>query len=806
MGGILIPTTDSRAEELQIDAESFAGESGTQVRAHNARLRYGPHTLEAGELLYDTGAGWVAASAGVSLRDADGNRLRSNLMDYFPLLSRAVAKGNVRYDGPTGVRLWAHLLRYEIDRQVFFLEGLRSLSDGAGRYLSANQVEYRLQDNTAIATGNVLLRTDRGASIASTNLTYKLIPPVAQAAGTVVYSDGKGMAMTATNLHYTFAEQKGAATDIQLRNRDAPGLVTAASARLFPDGYLLEEVVYTTCDPDDPVWVLEADSIAVGTDQVARATGAKLLIKGTPVLYLPQFSYNLSGERRSGILAPHASLQDGSLSVEVPIYFNLAPNYDAMLRLRLMSARGIYATVAPRWLLPSGRGEAEFSGIDDRLKDRFRGRLRVLHRYASNDGLRFELDASRISDADFADDFLTGDATATRHFIQSGKVSQVWDNLELSALVARYQTIRPVPGEVEQPYARLPELAASWSAPWGQDWLEANGWLTNFRRSQDPANGSRLHGTVAASRTLGVGEGSIEFTGGVAASRYSHSGAAWLVPHASIDVRPQFWSKWSFGERQLRQLFEPRLYVGLVPREDFSDVPVYDSTRVEAAYQDYFNINPFVGGDRFEDSSFMSVGLESKLWDAASRQARLSARLAQQFRLRDSRVQATNEAIPRAGLSNVITEIRLEPNRRNTFLTRLEWNPDFDSFEQASFEMQHRSDGGHSYRLSYYRNKSSVLDRDGGQVGVGFHHILSKNLQLAADINYNLENQDFSKVNTGIRYVTDCRCWSMDFLVEHEPLAVSDRTTFFVQVNLLGLGGLGSGKFKELANEQRLPL
>src|SRR5258708_23954335 len=64
--------------------------------------------------------------------------------------------------------------------------------------------------------------------------------------------------------------------------------------------------------------------------------------KDTPVFYTPYISFPLGDERKSGVLFPsfgHSG--NNGFELEVPYYFNLAPNYDLTLTPGLLSARGV---------------------------------------------------------------------------------------------------------------------------------------------------------------------------------------------------------------------------------------------------------------------------------------------------------------------------------------------------------------------------------------------------------------------------------------------------------------------------------
>ena len=65
---------------------------------------------------------------------------------------------------------------------------------------------------------------------------------------------------------------------------------------------------------------------------IGTAKGMKLRFKSVPILYLPSMSFPISDARKSGILTPEiGSAGRSGNEMRVPIYWNIAPNYDATI-------------------------------------------------------------------------------------------------------------------------------------------------------------------------------------------------------------------------------------------------------------------------------------------------------------------------------------------------------------------------------------------------------------------------------------------------------------------------------------------
>ena len=72
---------------------------------------------------------------------------------------------------------------------------------------------------------------------------------------------------------------------------------------------------------------------------------------GVPVFYLPWMTFPVGDQRKTGLLFPSiGSDTRGGVDITTPIYFNLAPNYDATYSPRYIGERGLLHQANGRWL------------------------------------------------------------------------------------------------------------------------------------------------------------------------------------------------------------------------------------------------------------------------------------------------------------------------------------------------------------------------------------------------------------------------------------------------------------------------
>ena len=87
---ILLPLALARAQaplsELQIEADAITGADGSEMRATGAVLTYRDIKLAADSLRFDSVNRWVVAEQGAVLTDGSGNRLRADMLSYYPTL------------------------------------------------------------------------------------------------------------------------------------------------------------------------------------------------------------------------------------------------------------------------------------------------------------------------------------------------------------------------------------------------------------------------------------------------------------------------------------------------------------------------------------------------------------------------------------------------------------------------------------------------------------------------------------------------------------------------------------------------
>ncbi|MDP7561924.1 MAG: LPS assembly protein LptD [Methylococcales bacterium] len=256
-----------------------------------------------------------------------------------------------------------------------------------------------------------------------------------------------------------------------------------------------KNVAYTTCKPGNQDWVLHAKRAKLN-DKTGKGAvkEAWLEFKGVPVIYTPYFSFPLDDRRVSGFLnAAWDNTEKNGLDFTVPYYWNIAPNYDAVLRPRYMSERGLMLAGDFRYLSASSKGK--FSGeflisdnkataLDEVTVNPHKGQQRGNFKWQNQskwepdlivgDSLEFDVDVNYLSDDDYYDELsnsftVTQNAQMRSFSTMSYSVpesegtlgSVAMPSVNLTAMVEHYLTIDNTISDADKPYRRLPQINLS---------------------------------------------------------------------------------------------------------------------------------------------------------------------------------------------------------------------------------------------------------------------------------------------------------------------------------------------------------
>ncbi len=387
----------------------------------------------------------------------------------------------------------------------------------------------------------------------------------------------------------------------------------------------LEDIDFTLCpEGNDDVMISSSE---VNLDPHSRqgvARNPKIRFKNIPILQLPYLRFPIGSDRLSGFLYPKfdASEKRGT-SIEVPYYFNLAPNRDATLTTTYHSKRGAQLYTEYRYLgqYSDWMLLGEYMPRDERYINRDR-------RYAGeitgklHDGgsLYSSFDIGWVSDDTYLYDY-EGDFSVRDPDYLEQNVSLSYANygMVLSTGVRKFINSQPGFPSEDEPYNREPWISVDHVFPVARNSAIATSIVSDRFRKKGRPNARRVHGQTVLSTRFASSyfETNLEVGGEILKYRLDQPAAN---QSATMDVESTFASldgklffeRYSTNESGDRWTLIPRLKILSSDDVDQSNHPNFDTTLMKLdTYERLFHDGPYIGGDRVRDTDQISVGISA---------------------------------------------------------------------------------------------------------------------------------------------------------------------------------------------------
>lgn len=268
--------------------------------------------------------------------------------------------------------------------------------------------------------------------------------------------------------------------------------------------FTLSDALITSCNPYSYFWALRASHIKLDkTTGLGSASNARLLIHGVPIFYFPYFSFPIDSRRRSGFLSPNFITSNRSgAEIQLPYYWNIAPNYDATIFPNFFSLRGLQLGTGVRYLTKRSQGQVYYSILGhDREFQRFQSsapkkyvqpeykneidRLTQLsstrQQFIWDDATQYtptlssKVDINYVSDDYYLQDFGNAPVTPSSAYSELFPTTQLAQSISgnyqskhvsISVLLQNFQTLHPVTlPQTQDQYRRTPQLNAALSYP-----------------------------------------------------------------------------------------------------------------------------------------------------------------------------------------------------------------------------------------------------------------------------------------------------------------------------------------------------
>lgn len=537
-------------------------------------------------------------------------------------------------------------------------------------------------------------------------------------------------------------------------------------------GINLIESSFTTCPVDDEVWRIQASNIEITPNQSRGVVKhARFYIKDIPVLYLPYFSFPINDKRQSGILYPSiGSNSSTGISLEQPIYWNIAPNYDLTFSPRLMSERGLQLKTEFRYLSEKHFGQANIEYLFDDQKlnnDAERYFYRFFHSGQISKNWRINADINGLSDdnyiVDLGSDYYN---RADTHLYKTLGVSYFSENLDVTAQFRDFEVLgdhpnsyRALPeirlnyltpiglgaefqinselayfenGEVDDPTATRFHIAPTLRYPYKNQWSEvlAEATVLHTRYVQENIENTSLEKDI--SRTLGQ----VKLFGSLTFER----AASW------------------FGSEAI-QTFEPKVQYLYTSYENQNNIGLYDTTRLFSDSAGLFRGQEFTGLDRISENNQITVGMTSRFVDNNNRE-RFKLSLGQIFYFKDNLVDDASKEDDRSALA---AELDWQIGSKWYVHTQAQVSTITDKVERSSISMEYQLAENKIMQINhrYVRDLSS---EEINQVGITASWPLTRNWQWVGRWYHDLNLRRTVESYAGVQY--ESCCWTVSLVAQ----------------------------------------
>ena len=609
--------------------------------------------------------------------------------------------------------------------------------------------------------------------------------------------------------------------------------------------YELDEVMFSTCPPTNRKWQFDAKSIDLDTETGrGEAYNTTFRIADVPVFYLPYFNFPIDSRRSSGFLLPNASISSESgLEVDVPYYFNLAPNYDATLNTHVYTNRNPMLSGEFRYLTEE-YGEGIFNGSylpnDKKYDGEDRNSLFYDHYWASKSIPRLSGDAkySYVSDADYLNGFDTlGLSDNTLNLPRRARVNYYNDYVNGELKVETFQTLDAITNngqplqDKDKPYSRLPQLTLDYRLPWAKSFdITGVSDTAYFKKSIDDGSeneksGTRIYNKLSAVYPMEKSWGYIKpklslqhlYTSYDEDSLADNDlnkddgSQSVFVPQASIDAGLHFYQAGSpFGAFDDTlggyRLLSPRLKYTYSPYKDQNEIPNFNTRIASINYEQLFSDSWFLGHDRLQDLHAFTPGINYRYIDATG-VTRFDGSIAEQFYIDDGRVTLDDEKpVLTSSSSGMVWDTSTQPYNNvwidmsgaltnnydlNYITTELRYQPSDNSLFNVGFVKRMRDENTDQLPLSAF-TASAVFP-------------INNNWRVLAQGQYDYNRDKMLDSLVGVDYEDCCFGFAVYGRRYYNDLNIKDKPTqaIMAEIRLSGLGS-GSSRLTRLLSDKVL--
>jgi len=554
------------------------------------------------------------------------------------------------------------------------------------------------------------------------------------------------------------------------------------------DTLIIRDGLFTSCPPDNRSWAFASEKITLDRALgFGHAKNTRFLIKDTPVLYMPWFSFPIDDRRKSGFLYPTigSSNTERGVFLSTPYYLDLAPEYDATITPSYIHNRGFHTEIEARHKsqFTDSNLALGFLDQDSYFDDE---QLSIGNpKQGSRWGLNFEQDIStfangwhgkikysEVSDNDYLGDLNQGLNIDRKDYLdRRAQFYYSADDWRLSVLLQQFKSIDDDVEASEVAYQRLPEVTFDISESFKRFKFDWQSQYVYFYRNREDLTGdersfgSRIRHNPRVSLPLNKSWGYLTPSFTLDHSDYflqdyspEDNHLSRTIPVYELDSGIFFDRPSYFQGENIRHSLEPRLYYVFSEAASQDDIPNFDSTLPSFNYQRLFSANRFSGGDRIADNNRLTLGFTSRWTDLNDGVEKASLSIGKIYHYEDRQVSINGLGKSDRSDSLLASELVLRPYEGIEFKLTGLWDARERQTREGNSSLHfHSADYRSLINLSHRYIRNEIAQTDSS-----FITPITQDLSLIGRWRYDLDNNRTIGTLAGVEYAS-C-CWRIQFL------------------------------------------
>jgi LPS-assembly protein len=664
-------------------------------------------------------------------------------------------------------------------------------------YLAADEIEVSSLDNSLLATGNIRFQDE----------AYLITGDLLSA----TRDQDENLIATATNANYQ---------DFGAGQGGANGYTESISKT--STSVLLKNSTYSLCPVNKNDWLIDADQIELNLVK-NRGVADNAIVKfyGVPIFYLPKYSWVLSG-RGSGFLTPNYSTYtepgqtEGSYSLRVPYYINLAPDRDLLVALNYMSSRRFIYEGKYRQLIAkkiSSDYEDSIWSIEAKYlpKDKISSLKRWLVKFSNefdiNDKTHLSTQYYRVSDSEYFKeiDRTNTDNKTLKSFLKLTYKDEE-SNLSAGVLTEDEQVVnlgvpvytRAFEGSVSK------TLNADTKMPISLD-------LVSTKFAHDTVtkeSGLRTHGDLGISRELNIDYPKITPKTSVAITSYSLKNSPNInrtVFGSGLDIDFTFNNPSIIFGYKANHRISPLISYNYRAKKVQGNIPIFDTEDKYAdiiSFADLTSGERYSGLDRITNANDITLSLESSYREInalTEDKDLLNMRIAQSFYTDDEVVSATSSSNyeTRKSYSDIAASIDIALGKY-VITNSAQFNPDTSKIVKKENSLTYTSNSRKFISVSLSKvGTSSGINETEKLFGA---YPLTDSIHLFGGLDKTTSTGVTNSETTGIAYESCCWAFRVAHFKEDNTYGGYNYSTG-MELVLTGLGSTSSPLKKKIENK-----